>query len=172
MSALLFEASVGTFRQILPALDKVIDKAAAHCAARKIDPAVLVNARLYPDMLAFARQVQLTCDFASRASFRLAGLEPPAFADVETSFDELKDRIARALAAIASVDRAAIEAGETRAITFRTGPDSNTTLPGAGYLLRFALPNFYFHATTAFDILRENGVEIGKRDYIGEMTAA
>jgi uncharacterized protein len=169
MSDLMITASVGTFRQILPALDAILDKAAAHCAARKIAPSVLVNARLYPDMLAFARQVQLTCDFAARTVSRLAGQEIPSFPDVETSFGELKTRIAAALAHVNSVDKAAIAAGGTRDVTFRTGPDSNTTLRGADYLFRFALPNFYFHAATAYDILRENGVELGKRDFMGAM---
>ncbi len=169
MSDLMITASVGTFRQILPALDAILDKAAAHCAARKIDPSVLVNARLYPDMLAFARQVQLTCDFAARTVSRLAGQDIPSFPDVETSFGELKTRIATALAHVNSVDKAAIVAGEARDVTFRTGPDSNMTLKGSDYLFRFALPNFYFHAATAYDILRENGVELGKRDFMGAM---
>lgn len=168
MSHLMLQASVETFNQLLKALDAILDKAAAHCEARGIDPTVLVGARLFPDMLPFSRQVQLACDFAARASSRLAGLEPLKFEDTEKTFPELKARIAAALAQVNKTDRDAIAASEARSITVPMGKLGEKTMLGSAYLFRFALPNFYFHVTTAYDILRENGVELGKFDFVGK----
>jgi uncharacterized protein len=162
----MYSASVPAFAQTLTALSAVIDKAAAHCAAKKIDPAALTTARLYPDMFTFTKQVQLACDFAKNGIGRLVG-EPPKFPDEEKTFDELKARIAKTVDYVKSAKSAEIDAGADKDVTFPIGPEKTMTLPGAQYLVHVVLPNFYFHATTAYDILRHNGVEIGKRDFLG-----
>ena len=166
MSALLYQATVPVFVQILGALDAIVDKAAAHAAERKIDPAVLLGSRLRPDMLPFVRQTQIVCDNAKNMTGRLAGGEVPRFEDNEASFDDIKARIKKTLDYIASVDAAAIEAGADREIVCPIGPNK-MKMKGADYIFHFALPNFYFHFTTAYGILRHNGVEIGKRDFLG-----
>ena len=161
-------SSVGvqSFLQTLGALSKILDKAAAHCAAKKIDPAVLLAMRLAPDMFPFVKQVQLVCDFAKNTVGRLTG-EPPKFPDEEKSFDDLKARIAKTVDYVKGFKAAELDATEDRDVTFPIGPQQTMTLKGAQYLIGFALPNFYFHATTAYDILRHCGVEIGKRDFLG-----
>ena len=171
MSLSAYQASVPVFTQILNALSTTIGKAIAHAAAKKIDPAVFCQARLYPDMFAFTRQVQLAADFAKNTSARLAGQEPPKWADEEKNFEELQGRIARTLAFVRSLPKADIEAGGERTITLpiRGQPMS---FVGNIYLMHFALPNFFFHATTAYAILRENGVELGKLDFVGTPPAA
>jgi uncharacterized protein len=158
--------AVPSFEQTLGALAKIIDKAAAHCAARKIDPAVMLQMRLAPDMFPLVKQVQLTCDFAKNCVGRLTG-EPPKFPDEEKSFDELKARIAKTLDYVRSVKSADLDASADKDVTFPIGPQQTLTLKGEQFLVHFVLPNFYFHATTAYDILRHNGVEIGKRDFLG-----
>ena len=135
-------------------------------AARKIQPEVLLQARLAPDMLPFSRQIQLACDFAKNAAARLAGGDNPRHPDEEKSFDELKGRIAKVLAFVESVDAAAFEAGVDRDVTFPRGQNATMTMRGEAYLTRFAVPNFYFHATTAYAILRKNGIQIGKQDFL------
>ena len=162
----MYSVAVPTFLTTLGALAKILDKAAAHCAARKIDPAALLTMRLYPDMLTFTRQVQLASDFAKNTIGRLTG-EPPKFPDEEKSFDELKARIAKTVEYLQGFSAAAIDATDEQDVTFPIGPQQTMTLKGADYLIRFALPNFYFHATTAYDILRHAGVELGKRDFLG-----
>lgn len=162
----MYAASVPAFTQTLGALSAILDKAAAHCAAKKIDPAALLTARLYPDMFMLTKQVQLACDFAKNGVGRLVG-EPPKFPDEEKTFDELKARIAKTLDYVKSVKPADVDAGVDKDVTFPTGPDTRMTLPGAQFLVHVALPNFYFHATTAYDILRHNGVELGKLDFLG-----
>jgi hypothetical protein len=162
----MYQASVPLFRQTLSALSGILDKAAAHAAARKIEPQALLGARLYPDMFPFARQVQLTTDFAKGASARLAGVEIPKYEDTEASFDELKARIAKTLDFIKGLKPAQIDGSEEREIVL-TIAGQPMNFKGQGYLTGFALPNFYFHATTAYDILRHSGLEIGKRDFIG-----
>ena len=166
MSLSAYQASVSVFIQTLEALSATIGKAASHAAAKKIDPSVFCQARLYPDMFAFARQVQLTADFAKNASSRLAGQEPPKWTDEEKTFEELQGRIARTIAHVRSLPKADIEAGSERSITIPIAGQP-MTMPGSTYLLNFALPHFFFHATTAYAILRENGGELGKRDFIG-----
>jgi uncharacterized protein len=168
MTLTIHESAIPAFVQVLNALSGCIDKAEAHCKALKIDPSVLVQARLYPTMFAFARQVQIACDFAKNTSGRLSGGELPKFVDEEKTFDELKARIAKTIAYVQSLDAATFAGAETRDITF---PMAGTpiTMKGAPYLFRFALPNFYFHVTAAYAILRENGVDLGKRDFIGNM---
>ena len=157
---------VQSFLNTLGALSKILDKAAAHCAAKKIDPAALLTMRLYPDMFTFTRQVQLACDFAKNTIGRLTG-EPPKFPDEEKSFDDLKARVARTVDYVKGFSAADIDATIDRDVTFPIGPQQTMTLKGSDYLIGFALPNFYFHAATAYDIFRHAGVEIGKRDFLG-----
>jgi uncharacterized protein len=150
----------------LGALANILTKAEAHCAAKNIKPEALLNFRLFPDMLPFTKQVQLACDFAARCAARLAGETPQAFADTETTFGELQARIAAARAYMGSFAASAYDDAATRTITFKAGP-ADMTLPGAAFLIGYATPQFHFHCTTAYNILRHNGVEIGKRDYMG-----
>ncbi len=166
MSTLLYQATIPVFEQTLGALDAIVDKASAYAAAHKIDPAVLLAARLRPDMLPFVRQTQIVCDNAKNMTARLAGAEPPKFEDNEASFDEIKARIKQTLDYIATVNAHDIEAGEDREIVFPLGPNK-MKMKGPDYVFHFALPNFYFHLTTAYDILRHNGVDLGKRDFLG-----
>ncbi len=150
----------------LAALSAILTKAEAHCEVKGIKPEALLDFRLYPDMFPFTRQVQLTCDFAARAAARLAGADPKGFPDTETSFAELQTRIAAARAYMASFPASAHDGAATRAVTIKMrGQD--VTMPGLDYLTMYSLPQVYFHATTAFNILRHNGVEIGKRDFMG-----
>ena len=158
-------ASIPTFEFTLKALSGLLDKAEAFATAKKFDPSVLLNSRLAPDMFAFTRQVQIACDQAKNGTARLAGVEPPKFEDNETTIAQLKDRIARTLAFVASVDRKAIDAAGDKTISFPLGPKRGE-MTGADYLNHFVLPNFYFHSATAYNILRGNGVEIGKQDFL------
>jgi hypothetical protein len=162
----MHEASAPVFRQGLAALSAILDKAAAQCAERKIDPAVLLADRLAPDMFPLTRQVQLACDFAKNTLSRLAGREPPRFEDVETTVPELQERIARTLALIETVPAGEVDGSQGRTITLTMGGQT-MTFEGQPYLLHFALPNFFFHLTAAYAILRHNGIQIGKRDFMG-----
>jgi len=164
MSLSMYQACVPVFVQRLSALAKILDKAAAHAEARKIDPAALLNARLFPDMFPLVRQVQLATDFAKGCAGRLAGVELPRYADEEKSFGELKQRIEKTLAFLKGLSAAQIDGTEEKEITFPIA-GTPTTFKGQQYLLHSAMPNFYFHVTTAYAILRHNGVEIGKRDF-------
>jgi len=166
MTISMYSASVPVFQRQLGALGKVIDKAASHAAAKKIQDAVLLQTRLYPDMLPFARQVQIAADFAKSTPARLTGSEFPKYDDNETSLAELKARIDKTLAYVATYTPAKFEGSEGREITIPI-PNNPMTFKGEVFLLHFAMPNFYFHVTTAYDILRQCGVEIGKRDFIG-----
>ncbi|WP_394788196.1 DUF1993 family protein [Rhodoferax sp.] len=168
MSLSLYQASVPVFVQILGGLSGVLQKAEAHAADKKIDPNALLQARLYPDMFPLTRQVQIAADFAKGAAARLAGVEVPAYEDTETSFADLQARIAKTLAFIHSVPVADIDAGSERSIVLRPGTPNEKTFLGNSYLLNYAFPNFFFHSTTAYDILRHNGVEIGKKDFVGK----
>lgn len=152
--------------QTLKALDAILDKTLVQAAERKIDPAVLLSSRLAPDMLPFTRQIQLACDFAKNLAARVGGGENPKFPDEEKTVEELKARIAKVLAFIAAADDAALDAGLAKDITFPRGPSATATMKGEAYVTRFALPNFYFHAATAYNILRENGLHIGKQDFL------
>ena len=163
----LSNASIPAFEIGLNALSALLDKAEAHAEAKKIDPAALLNARLFPDMFAFTRQVQTACDQAKNGGARLAGIDPPRYADDETSFAELKARIARTIALVKTLDTTKIDESADREITFPLGPINKGHMKGADYLNHFTLPNFYFHLTTAYDILRHCGVELGKRDFMG-----
>lgn len=166
MPVTLSQVSAKVFLQGLNGLATVLDKAEAHAAERKIDPDALLQARLFPDMFNLIRQVQIACDFAKGASARLAGAEPPAYADDETTFEALKARVARTAAYIESLDPADIDGQEERQITLvRRGEAS--VHRAQDYLLKQAIPNFYFHVTTAYAIVRHNGVPVGKRDFLG-----
>ena len=166
MSFSMYSASVPVFRQILNSLSAILTKAEAHVEAKKIDPAALLQYRLYPDMLPFTRQIQIAADFAKGAGARLAGQDVPAYEDTEKSFADLQQRIAKTLAFLDSLPQAEIENSAARAITTGSG-EKTKHFEGQAYLLHYALPHFYFHATTAYDILRHNGIEIGKKDFIG-----
>ena len=162
----LYGASVPVFRQILTSLAAILKKAEAHVDAKKLDPNALLQARLFPDMFPLLRQVQLASDFAKGAAARLAGIEVPRYDDVEHDFATLQARIEKTLAFIDSVPREAIEQGATRDLTVGTGANQRQ-FKGLPYLLHFALPQFFFHATTAYDILRHAGVDLAKKDFLG-----
>lgn len=166
MTISLYAASVPPFVQNLTALRGVLAKAEAQAATLKFAPEVLLQARLYPNMFTLTRQVQIATDFAKGCPSRLAGLEPPSYADTETTFADLYARIDRTLAYLATLTPAQIDGQEERAIELKVGGQT-MSFKGQPYLLLFALPNFYFHTTTAYAILRHNGIDLGKRDYIG-----
>jgi len=167
MTLSMYQASAPAFENMLGALSKLLDKAQAHATARKIEPSALLLARLAPDMFTFTKQVQIACDFAKNTMSRLAGQEPPKFADEEKSFDELKTRIAKVRDFVKAFKPAQIDGSEDKDITFPVGPEAKMTLKGHDYLVSFALPNFYFHVTAAYALLRHNGVQIGKLDFLG-----
>ncbi|OGA01919.1 MAG: hypothetical protein A2Z64_05265 [Betaproteobacteria bacterium RIFCSPLOWO2_02_67_12] len=166
MNISMHQASAPRFVNMLNNLAAILDKAAAHAEAKKIDPQVLLGSRLYPDMFPLARQVQIACDNAKGAVARLAGIEIPKHEDTEKSFDELKARIAKTVEFVDGVQPARIDGTEDKDIHLKLGK-REVTWKGMQYLLGFALPNFYFHVLTAYAILRHNGVELGKHDYIG-----
>jgi len=159
-------ASLPIFRTTLRNLDHVLDKGLAHAQARKFDPQVLCQARLYPDMLPLTRQVQIACDGPKLGIARIAGLEAPKFEDKETTFEELKDRIARTLQWLETVPAGKLDGTEEKDITFPVGREATRTMKAEAYLKHWVLPNFFFHVTTAYAILRHNGVELGKADYL------
>jgi uncharacterized protein len=161
-----YDASVPAFQQILGSLQGILTKAEAHCTAKKIAPEVLLGARLYPDMLPFSKQIQLASDFAAKGCARLTHSEVPSTPDTEKTFEELKQRLAKASDYLKAFKPEQFEGADTKEVTFPVGP-STMTLTGQQFLNRFTFPNFYFHAATAHGILRHNGVEIGKRDFLG-----
>jgi hypothetical protein len=165
MAISMYQASVPVFSKMLGNLEHLFDKALADAAARKYDPAVLLQARLAPDMFAFTRQVQIACDHAKGAPARLAGVELPKFEDNESSFEQLKARVQKTRDFIAGLTAAQIDGSEERPINIKAGP-RELSFTGQNYLLMYALPNFYFHYTTAYAILRHNGVPVGKTDYV------
>ncbi len=167
MSLLLTQASLAPFTQTLNAMSIWLDKAEALCVAKKADGAVLAATRLALDMLPLSRQVLIACDFAKNTPARLAGIEPPKFEDNEKTLPELKARIAKTLAYIQTVPASAVDAGGTREINFPMGPQNKGTMKGADYLAHYAMPNFYFHSSMTYAILRHCGVELGKRDFMG-----
>jgi len=166
MQSSLSQASVAVFETGLNALSGVLDKAAAFAAAKKIDASVLLNSRLSPDMFNLTRQVQIVTDQARRGSARLAGTEPPSYEDTETTIDQLKARLAKTVAYLKTLDPKQIDAAADREITFPLGTNK-AEMKGGDYLNHFVLPNFYFHLTAAYAILRHCGVDIGKRDFLG-----
>jgi hypothetical protein len=167
MTISLYAASIPVFKQLLTALGEVLNKAEAHATARKIEPDALLQARLYPDMFPLIRQVQIAADFAKGVSARLAGVEVPSFADDDKTFADLQAKLAQVLGFINGLEAAQIDGQEAREIITRPGTDKEKRFTGQSYLLSYGLPQFFFHVTTAYAILRHNGVEIGKRDFMG-----
>jgi hypothetical protein len=167
MSFSMSKASLPALEIGLNALSGVLDKGAAFAAAKKIDPSVLLNWRLAVDMFPLTRQVQIATDLAKNGAARLAGIEPPRFEDNEKTFEELKARVAKAVAFIKSADAGKIDAAGERELTFPLGPSNKGQMKADDYLNHFVLPNFYFHCTAAYAILRLCGVEVGKQDYLG-----
>jgi len=166
MSDALYDAAIPVFTQFLNALARIIKKAEAHCETKKIDPEALLAARLFPDMFPFRRQVQLACDFAKGAGARLAGIPVPSFPDEEKTFAELQARIAKTLDFLKTIEKGQFAGADTRTITLKIGGEE-MNFTGSAYLYHLVLGNFFFHATTAYNILRHNGLEIGKRDFMG-----
>lgn len=166
MTISMYLSSVPRFANTLGNLSNILDKARAHVDAKKIDAAVLPAYRLFPDMLPMSSQVQIACDSAKGAVARLAGVEIPKFEDTEKTLDDLKARIAKTVAFIQTVKAEQIDGSEAREIVLKRG-DKEVRYTGMQFLLGHALPNFYFHVTTTYNILRHNGVEVGKRDYLG-----
>jgi hypothetical protein len=162
-----YDATVPAFAQILTSLTGLLNKAEAHCKAKNIQPEVILNARLYPDMLPFTKQIQLACDFAGKTSARLAHIDVPATPDTEKSFEELQQRLSKTIAYLQTFKPAQFEGSDSKDVTFPAGPNTSLTLKGQEYVNRVAFPNFFFHAAIAHGILRHNGVEIGKRDFLG-----
>jgi uncharacterized protein len=162
----MYQASIPAFVQILNNLSTILDKAEAHAQSREIDPEVLLNYRLAPDMLPFARQIQIAADLAKGAAARLAGVEVPKHDDTEKTFADLKARLAKTVTFVQSVQPNDIDGPEDREINLTLG-EHTMSFKGQPYLVHFVMPNFYFHCTTAYDILQHCGVELGKRDFIG-----
>ena len=166
MTVSMYDISVPVFDRRLTALSSILDKAALHAEAKKIEPAAFMTDRLYPDMFPLWLQVQAACDHAKNATARLIGVELPIFEQTVQTFDGLKARIAKTLEFVRSADRARFDGTDTRMVTL-VSAGKERQMAGLDYLLNSGLPNFYFHMTTAYGILRHNGVEIGKRDFIG-----
>lgn len=167
MTSPIYTASVPVFKQMLGGLSQVLAKAEAHVTAKNIDPNVLLQARLFPDMFPLLRQVQVASDFAKSVSARLAGVDVPKLEDKEQSFAELQARIATVLAFIDGLDAAKFDEAATREIVTQAGTPKEKRFTGESYIFNYGLPHFFFHTTTAYAILRHNGVEVGKKDYIG-----
>lgn len=168
MTISMYQASVPSFIRMLTNLAGVLAKGAAHAEAKKIDPAVLVNSRLFPDMFPLTRQVMIVTDNAKGGAARLAGLEPPKYEDNESSFPELMARIDKTAAYLKTFTPDQIDGSEGRTITLKLGKET-MTFQGMPYLLNLVLPNIYFHSVTAYNILRHNGVNVGKKDYLGSL---
>ena len=167
MTSSLYLTSTTVFNQMLGGLNGVLAKADAQTMARKIEPNALLQARLFPDMFPLLRQVQVACDFAKSVSARLVGAEVPSFEDTEQTFADLQARIAKTRAFIGSLTPQQYEGSDTREIVTQAGTPKEKRFSGHSYLLNYGLPHFFFHVTTAYAILRHNGVEVGKKDYIG-----
>ncbi|HEV7930346.1 MAG TPA: DUF1993 domain-containing protein [Nitrosospira sp.] len=167
MTISMHAASTPVFKQMLNSLKDILSKAEAHATDKKIEPSAFLQARLFPDMLPLTRQVQIAADFAKGVSARLAGVDVPAYEDTEQSFADLQARIAKTLVFIDGLNSAEIDGSEQREIILRPGTPKEQKFTGRAYLLHYGLPQFFFHVTTAYAILRHNGVEVGKRDYMG-----
>ena len=167
MTLSLYDASIPVFKQMLTALSDVLNKAEAHASAKNIEPNALLQARLYPDMFPLVRQVQIAVDFAKGVSSRLAELEVPKYDDTETTFAELQALIAKVLGYIAEIKPEQVNGNEGIEIITRQGTPKEKRFTGQAYLLSYGLPQFFFHVTTAYALLRHSGVEVGKRDYMG-----
>jgi hypothetical protein len=162
----MYQASVPVYVRMLTNLIAILEKAASHCEAGKIDPSVLINDRLYPDMFSFGKQVQIAADAAKNGTSFLAGVEPPKFEDTEKSFAELIERVRKTIAYLQTFKPEQIDGSEEKPIQIKRG-DKMVEYSGQNLLLNRTLPNFYFHVTTAYDILRHNGVVLGKKDFLG-----
>ena len=163
----IYDSAIPVFKQMLGGLQTVLHKAQAHATDKKLDPNALLQARLFPDMFPLLRQVQVASDFAKSVSARLAGVEVPKMDDNEQTFDDLQARIDTVLAFMAGLDAAKFNDAATRDIVTQAGTPKEKRFTGQSYLLNYGLPHFFFHTTTAYAILRHNGVEVGKKDYIG-----
>jgi hypothetical protein len=161
----MYDASVPVMQHMLGSLSSILKKAAQHADSHKIDPSALTGARLFPDMFPLVRQIQIATDQAKGGAARLAGIDIPSFEDNEVTFDELQARVAKTIAFLGSIKPAQIDGSEARDIELQTR-EKKLEFKGKDYLLTWVLPNFYFHVTTAYDILRHNGVEIGKKDFL------
>jgi hypothetical protein len=167
MSLAIYDASIPWMLHALGNLANVLEKGSAHCEKEKIEPAALLTARLYPDMFALTRQVQIVSDTAKGGAARLAGIEAPKMADTESSFAELRTRLDSTASFLKGIDKSKFQGADTRAVELKF-PQRTLNFPnGWNYLLGFVLPNLYFHSTTAYDILRHNGVKLGKPDFLG-----
>lgn len=167
MSISLYSATVPVFKQMLLALSDVLKKGEEHAQNRKFDPAVLLQSRLFPDMLPLVRQVQIACDFAKSVPARIAGIEVAAYEDSEQSFAELQQRIAKTLALIEGMTAEQLNGSTVKEVVLRPGTPKEKKLTVEDYALKYGMPQFFFHVTTAYNLLRHNGVEIGKKDYMG-----
>ena len=167
MSLSMYSASVPVFRQMLGSLAAILEKAEAHADLKKIDPQALLQARLFPDMFQLVRQVQIAVDFAKGVSARLAEIEVPKYEDSEVTFADLQALIAKVLAFVDTIKPEQIDGKEGIEIVTRPGTPKEKRFSGQSYLLTYGLPQFFFHVTTAYALLRHNGVEVGKRDYMG-----
>jgi hypothetical protein len=168
MAISMYQLSIPVFTRSLNNLSAILAKAATHAEAKKIDPSVFINARLAPDMFALARQVQIASDSVKGCAARLAGVEIPSYEDTETTFAELQARIAKTLAFLQSIDEEKVNGSEDRTVTIKLR-GNDVPFQGLPYLMGFVLPNLHFHMTTAYAILRHNGVELGKMDYLGSV---
>ncbi|MDQ3287509.1 MAG: DUF1993 domain-containing protein [Pseudomonadota bacterium] len=167
MTISMHAASVPVFRQMLGSLAEILAKAEVHASERNIEPSALLHSRLYPDMLPLSRQVQIACDFAKGVTARLAGAEVPVYEDRENSFEDLRALVARTIEFVGGFDEGSFQGSESREIVTRPGTPKERRFDGRSYLLSYGLPQFFFHVTTTYALLRHNGVEIGKRDYMG-----
>jgi uncharacterized protein len=167
MTSPMYTHSVPVFKQLLTALKAILEQAYAHAAAKSIEPDALLQARLYPDMFPLVKQVQIAADFSRGISARLAGIEVPVYEGKEKSFADLDALLARTLEFLDSVKSAQFEGSETKEIVLRPGTPKEKKLSGQAYLANYGLPQFFFHVTTAYNLLRHNGLSIGKRDYMG-----
>jgi uncharacterized protein len=167
MTTTLYDASIPVFTQMLGGLSRVLTVAETHAQNKKIDAAALLQARLFPDMFSTLRQVQVACDFAKSVSARLAGVDVPSFEDNEASFADLQARIAKTVAFMGGLSQAQFVGSATREIVTQAGTPKEKRFTGQSYLLTYGLPHFFFHVTTAYAVLRSNGVEVGKKDYLG-----
>ncbi len=168
MNNYMYATSVPIFKQMLNSVQAILNKAEEHATAKKIDADVFLRARLSPDMFPLLRQVQIAADFAKGISARLAGVEVPEYTDTEMNFADLRERIAKTLAFIDSLPAKQFEGSESREVVLRPGTPKEKKLAGQAYLINYGLPQFFFHVTTTYAILRHNNVELGKRDYMGE----
>jgi hypothetical protein len=162
-----YDSTIPLFINILGALNGLLNKAEAHCKAKNINPEVMLGMRLYPDMLPLTKQFQLATDFAGKSAARLAHVEVPTTPDTEKTFEELRQRIAKTIDYLKAFRPAQFDGADAKEVTFPVGPTNTMTVKGQEYINRSVFPNFFFHAATAHGILRHNGVEIGKRDFLG-----